>query len=232
MYNKMKENIFYIYCHRKKTDGKCFYIGKGKENRYQSKSGRNQYWWNIVNKHGFETEILVNNLSEQKAFELESYFCTQIGYENLCNIRTENGWGGYTMSESTKEKLSNTLTGRKNPWVTQHLKGKKQPEGTGEKKSKALKGKPKPEGFGDMMREVRKGVPKPEGMGARISEKLRGKPSKKAKTVQQFDLDGNFIAEYPNTMIAAEKTKSNCSTISKVCRGIFSQTNGFIWKYK
>ena len=23
-------NIFYVYGHRKKTDGKCFYIGKGK----------------------------------------------------------------------------------------------------------------------------------------------------------------------------------------------------------
>jgi hypothetical protein len=45
-------------------------------------------------------------------------------------------------------------------------------------------------------------------------------------------LNENFIAEYPNTMIAAEKTGSNSSTISKVCRGIFSQTNGFIWKYK
>jgi hypothetical protein len=83
-----------------------------------------------------------------------------------------------------------------------------------------------------MMREVRKGVPKPEGMGARIAEKLRGKPSKKAKIVQQFDLSGNFITEYPNTIVAAEKTGSNSSTISKVCRGIFSQTNGFIWKYK
>ncbi len=105
----MKYNIFYVYCHRKKTDGKCFYIGKGTRDRYQSKSSRNQHWWNIVNKHDFETEILINNISEQKAFELESYFCTQIGYENLCNIRTENGWGGYTMSESTNQKRTSNV---------------------------------------------------------------------------------------------------------------------------
>lgn len=228
----MKEDNFYIYCHRKKTDGKCFYIGKGKKDRFKNTQGRNKHWWNIVNKHGFDYEILINNLSEEKAFELESKICQQIGYNNLCNVREENGWGGYTMAEITKEKLKKLLTGRKNPWVTEHLKGKKQPEGTGLKKSKALKGKSKPEGFGEMMREVRKGIPKPEGTGQKISAKLKGKPSKKSKVVQQYDLNGNFIKEYPNTMIAAKETNSNCSTISKVCRNVFSQTNGYKWKYK
>jgi hypothetical protein len=30
-------NEFYIYCHRKKSNGKCFYIGKGKGYRYNKK---------------------------------------------------------------------------------------------------------------------------------------------------------------------------------------------------
>ena len=109
---------------------------------------------------------------------------------------------------------------------------KKHSEETRKRISNATKGKPKPEGFGDMMREVRLGVPKPQGMGEKISKALKGKPAKKAKTVLQYDLQGNFIAKYPNTLVAAEKTGSNPSTISKVCRGIFSQTNGHKWKYE
>ena len=143
-------------------------------------------------------------------------------------LENKNEGGGGILSHS-KESIEKYKQWRKDK---KPMLGKKQSEETRKRKSDALKGKPKPEGFGDMMREVRKGIPKPEGTGAKISEKLKGKPSKKAKIVQQFDLNENFIAEYPNTMIAAEKTNSNCSSISKVCRGIFSQTNGFIWKYK
>ena len=83
----MESHQFYVYCHRRKTDGKCFYIGKGKNDRYKTTLGRNQHWHNIVNKHGFEAEILVSGLTELKAFELESEFCKQIGYKNLCNIK-------------------------------------------------------------------------------------------------------------------------------------------------
>ena len=61
---------FYVYCHRKKTDGKCFYVGKGIGYRYKNHHNRNNYWKNIVNKHGFTWEILIDNISEEKAFEL------------------------------------------------------------------------------------------------------------------------------------------------------------------
>ena len=83
-----------------------------------------------------------------------------------------------------------------------------------------------------MMRKTRINVPKPPGTGEKIANKLRGKKSKKAKIVEQYDLNGNFIFLYPNTLIAAKETNSNSSTISKVCRNIFKQTNGYIWKYK
>ena len=53
----------------------------------------------------FETIILVNNISEEKAFELEAEFCKQIGYKNLCNLNQEKGNGAWTRSEETKQKL-------------------------------------------------------------------------------------------------------------------------------
>lgn len=96
---------FYVYCHIRKTDGKCFYIGKGTGRRAWYTLDRNQYWYNIVKKHGFETIILVNNISEEKAFELEADFCKQIGYKNLCNLNQEKGNGAWTRSEETKQKL-------------------------------------------------------------------------------------------------------------------------------
>ena len=142
-------------------------------------------------------------------------------------INKNNGGGGPLFQTlEAKEKYKNWRKDKK------PMLGKKQSKETIKRKSDALKGKPKPKGFGDMMRKVRLGVPKPEGTGEKISKALTGMPSKKAKTVIQYDLKDNFIAEYANTLLAASATNSNSSTISKVCRGIFSQTNGYKWKYK
>ena len=140
----MESHQFYVYCHRRKTDGKCFYIGKGSGKRYKAKESRNPHWWNIVNKHGFETEILVNNITELKAFELEAEFCKQIGYENLCNIREENGWGGYTQSDETKEKHRLNGLGKKASPETiekqrQKRLGSKRSEETKKKMSESAK---------------------------------------------------------------------------------------------
>ncbi len=45
----MENNKFYVYCHVKKTDGKCFYIGKGIRDRSVSLSGRNTHWKKMGN---------------------------------------------------------------------------------------------------------------------------------------------------------------------------------------
>lgn len=133
----IEENIFYVYCHRRKTDGKCFYIGKGSGKRYKAKESRNPHWWNIANKHDFEAEILVNNISEAKAFELEAEFCKQIGYENLCNVREELGNGGWSHSEETKQQISNALKGRIDSEETKFKKRKSHILGSGDKISKS-----------------------------------------------------------------------------------------------
>ena len=105
----IEKNIFYVYIHQKLTDGKCFYVGKGTGNRYITPQSRNRYWHDIVNKHGFIPKIIINNISEEKAFELESTISRQIGYSNLCNIRKEKGWGGYSHSIESKKKTSKPI---------------------------------------------------------------------------------------------------------------------------
>jgi hypothetical protein len=94
--------------------------------------------------------------------------------------------------------------------------------------------KPKPEGFGEMMRQVRQGVSKPKGMGEKVSKNRNHKKvaEKQQKPILQFDLNNKLIKEWPSIKHAAEGTNSNASTISKVCRGIFKKTNGFIWQFK
>lgn len=50
--------------------------------------------------------------------------------------------------------------------------------------------------------------------------------------VLQFDLNGNFIQEFPGGTTAARKLGLNQSKISLVCNGKRKQTEGFIWKFK
>jgi hypothetical protein len=60
-----------VYLHRKKTTGEVFYVGKGRGNRAWSVHGRNTVWKNVVKKHDYVVEIVMGDLQEWYAFELE-----------------------------------------------------------------------------------------------------------------------------------------------------------------
>lgn len=62
---------FYVYLHKKKTNGEVFYVGKGSSDRAWVRSGRNKLWHAIVKKHGYIVEIYERDLQEWYAFELE-----------------------------------------------------------------------------------------------------------------------------------------------------------------
>lgn len=116
MLDKVKEDNFYVYLHRKKDNDKIFYIGKGKNDRYKSLSGRNLHWKNTILKHGWYSKIVQNNLIEEDALELEEFIIKNIGLQNLCNKNYFNGGrSGYNHSLESKQKMSDSKKGR-TPW--------------------------------------------------------------------------------------------------------------------
>lgn len=96
---------FFVYLHRRASNGKVFYVGKGCRYRHNSKWNRSKHWENIVNKHGYTIEIVQTGMQEWWAFELECELILKYRDHGLCN-RTDGGEGasGVVVSEETKQK--------------------------------------------------------------------------------------------------------------------------------
>lgn len=103
---------FYVYAHRRKTDGKIFYIGKGCGKRAWKKSTRSDWWKRIEAKHGRTVEILWRGENEAEAFAKEAEIVAAIGLENLCNLR-DGGDGGYRPTQEVRERMRRAKLGRK-----------------------------------------------------------------------------------------------------------------------
>lgn len=87
-----------VYMHKRKDTLEPFYIGIGQKlQRAYTTNKRNKYWHNIVNKHGYEVEILYENVSWSLAKEIETiliygYGRKDMGTGTLCNL-TDGGDG-------------------------------------------------------------------------------------------------------------------------------------------
>jgi hypothetical protein len=107
-----------VYKHTRMDNGLPFYIGIGKTiKRAKSKSERNKYWHNIVNKYGYNIEILHTNISWEEACELEKQYIKQYGRSDLglgplVNM-TDGGDGISNISDITREKMSKCKIGKK-----------------------------------------------------------------------------------------------------------------------
>jgi len=108
-------HAFYTYAHINATTNKIFYIGKGKKYRYSDSSKRSDHWKNVVNKYGFNAEILAYWETEQAAFDHEKLLIScfkDMGYK-LVN-KTEGGEGpsGHIHTEEHKKLISQKLKGK------------------------------------------------------------------------------------------------------------------------
>lgn len=109
----------YLHVHHDVGYPIIFYVGKGSRKRSTLRQSRNVLWKRIVAKHGFETIIHRDNLSEAEAHRIERDLIRSIGRRDLgtgplCNF-TEGGEGssGRQLSEESRKKMSIAKRGKK-----------------------------------------------------------------------------------------------------------------------
>lgn len=64
----------------------------------------------------------------------------------------------------------------------------------------------------------------------RISKSLTNNP-KKCKTIYQYSIDGEFIAEYPSAKEVQRQLGFSDTYIGYCCKGKFKQAYGYKWSY-
>lgn len=172
-------NRFYVYMYLD-LDNIPFYIGKGKDQRYNikghlHKNNRNSFLKNKIRKVGVSNvkiHFLHKNISEKESFSWESYWIKYIGRRDLgtgtlCNL-TDGGEGtsGIIFSEKHRRKIGEIH------------KGKKISKEHRQQISNAFKGIPRSEEIKQKMRGPRKPQgPLSEEHKRKIGEANKGKPS-------------------------------------------------------
>lgn len=145
----MSDAIYYVYEHRTNA-GELFYVGKGKGNRYKSRSSRNRYWGFVAAKHGFNPKIIKDGMTEQEAYDLETViidFAMFYKFPMLTNfVHGGKGGSGLKLSKETIEKRSKSATGKKRSNIarkniSEACMGRKVSEETKIKLSEINKGK-------------------------------------------------------------------------------------------
>lgn len=108
-------NNYYVYLHRKATNGEVFYVGKGSGNRAWSKCDRSKFWKDVAGKYGLTVEIYLNNVQEWYAYEVERQLIAYYGRRNtgsgtLVNM-TNGGGGKYSeYDEYKRERVSRLIS--------------------------------------------------------------------------------------------------------------------------
>lgn len=214
-----------------------------------------------IKKYGidsFEKEILeecfsLKHLVEREIYWIEYYKATEYGY----NI-TKGGLGGDTftqqkeddkikilekrsssmkgknrgpLKEETKEKISKSLSGRKNPEHSKRMTGRKLTEEHKKNIGESGKGRKTSEETKMKISESNKGKKMSEETKMKMSKAKKGIKKKKRKVVQ-MDLNLNVIKIWDCLNSAAKGVGlKSITTISSCCNGKAKTSAKFKWKY-
>lgn len=111
-----EKNNKVVYQHKKHC-GEIFYIGIGEPERPFLKGSRNPHWNNVVNKYGYEVEVILTGLTWTEACEIERYLIKYYGRADLNLGRLVNKTDGGELkpnySEETRQKIRVKNLGRK-----------------------------------------------------------------------------------------------------------------------
>ena len=119
-----------VYLH-KTPNGKVFYVGIGNsKRRAYAKTDRNRLWKNVVNKYGYEVEIIYENISREEAQRIETYLIyfygrRILGTGNSVNFTDgETNGKGYKHTNEALEKISKNNAKTKSKKVIDTSTGK------------------------------------------------------------------------------------------------------------
>lgn len=114
--------IFYVYVHRRKTDGSIFYVGKGKGSRKDHHYNKNKWWNRIAAKNGWYSEIIHENLSEVCAYCLEKVIIHS-NKGRICNVAL-GGVGGSGFRHKSPEHIAKVAASQVGRPKSQETKNK------------------------------------------------------------------------------------------------------------
>jgi hypothetical protein len=202
---------FYVYLHKKSSNGDVFYVGKGSGNRAWRFNQRSKLWKNIVKKHGVTVEIFESSIQEWYAFELEInliayYGRMQLGEGKLINF-TDGGDGtsGWVPSEETKIKMS----------IAQNEKS------VSDKKRAAMIGRKKPAWHSKKIGDAQKGKIISAETRSKLSASLKGRKTSE-ETRQKLIFAQNkpeTIQKRKDNLIGKKHTQEHKDAISASLRG-------------
>lgn len=218
------------YCLYKHTapDGRV-YIGITSQNpvaRWASGNGYkgNTYFTRTINKYGWENfnhEILFSGLSEDEAKKLEIVLI-----ELFESNRRDKG---FNITRGGESASGLKISDRQREAISKANKGKVVSQKTREKLRKSSLRNWQNKDFVEHMREINLGKNNPQyGVAMTDKEKI----ARGAKTVCQYSMDGKIINEYISIHEANKATNISRDSISKCCKGIYSQAGGYMWAFK
>jgi len=224
----MSLNKFYVYVHRRADDNTIFYVGKGCNDRAWHKRGRSDWWQNVVNKHGYTVEIVIDFMDEDVAFSFEEEL-TNYYDGHLVNLSV--GGGGSTGYKFTEQERLNRSIISKSLWQTenyrQHFVGKKHTEEHRKKNSEAMKKAWPNDTIRDKilsnLRTVMCAKWQDPAHREKMAKVIKGKP---AKPVRRSD--GML---FNSASAAAEHMGKRVQSISRAALGQRAKAHGYGWEY-
>lgn len=236
----MSDRKWIVYKHT--TPNNKVYIGITKQNpndRWMKGLGykaKNRHFWSAIQKYSWdniEHEILYEELDEfqAKIMEISLIHKYKSNQREFGYNKSEGGEGysGIKRSEEAKEKDRQLALERwQNPEYREKcIRGQ-------QKYRQENKGnihyRPMSKEHKMLLSKYFKGRPNPKNRGK--NNYMYGKIPANAKPVLQYDLNGNFIAEYKSLREAFDATGCHQANIYKVIHGERKHCKGYVWKYK
>lgn len=228
---------YYIYQHIRLDTNEVFYIGKGTKklkgnvyHRAYTKNSRNEYWKNIVNQTSYKIEILEEFETEDACLLKESELIILHGFSwnntgTLCNIVKDDSEirirARIASSKSNSKEIHQySLSGEYIKSFSSITDAKK--EYPCDIYNAAARRSPTAGGFQWRLTKY-------DEIEAYSAENSR---MNKSKTILQYDLEENPIAEWKGTKYAAIALNVHRGAIRNCLVGIAKTAGGFIWKYK